>query len=89
MHAAMSESWPVRLAGLDIFMSSLDFWSSPEEPAVISLGKIPGAMQLTRILAWANVVAIIRVRWMKPKMKGKHAWRNHATVKRMAYQLWR
>ena len=54
-------------------MSSLDFWSSPDEPAVISLGKMPGAMQLTRILASAKVVAIIRVRWMKPEMKGKQA----------------
>lgn len=47
-------------------MSSLDFWSSPDDPAVISLGNIPGAMQFTRILASAKVLAIILVRWMKP-----------------------
>lgn len=87
MQAAMSESWPVRPAGLDMLMSSLDFWSSPDEPAVISLGKMPGAMQLTRILASAKVVAIIRVRWMKPEMKGEHAWRSHGTFDRMTYQL--
>lgn len=69
MHAAMSESCPVRPAGLDMVILSLDFWSSPDEPAVISLGKMPGAMQLTRILAWAKVLAIIRVRWMKPDME--------------------
>ena len=67
MQAAMSESCPVRPAGLDMDMSSLDFWSSPDEPAVISLGKMPGAMQLTRILVSAKVVAIIRVMWMKPE----------------------
>ena len=49
-----------------MFMSSVDFWSSPDDPAVFSLRKIPGAMQLTRIFASVNVVAIIRVRWMKP-----------------------
>jgi len=58
-------------------MSSDDFWSSPDDPAVISLGKIPGAMQLTRIFASLNVVAIILVRWMNPiDDKRKAAARN-------------
>ena len=69
IQAAMSESCPVRPAGLDMDMSSLDFWSSPDEPAVISLGNMPGAMQLTRILVSTKVVAIIRVMWMKPEVK--------------------
>lgn len=45
-------------AGFDICISRDDFWSSPDEPAVISDGKIPGAIQLQRIFASANVVAI-------------------------------
>ena len=87
MHAAMSESLPVRPAGLDIFISSLDFWSAPDDPAVISLGKMPGAMQLTRILASAKVVAIIRVRWMKPEMYGELGRKSRMTSDRVTYRL--
>ena len=47
-------------------MSNFDFWSSPDEPAVISLGNTPGAMQFTRIFASAKVLAIILVKWIKP-----------------------
>ena len=93
MHAAISESWPVRPeenvrklcrtyakvtrrfvpAGFDIDISRVDFWSSPEEPAVISEGKIPGAMQLTRTLVSTNVVAIMRVMWMNPALEVAYA----------------
>lgn len=62
IQAAMPESWPYLPAGFDIFVSSFDFCFSSDEPAVISLGKRPGEMQLTRILALVKVVAIIRVR---------------------------
>ena len=62
IQAAMPESWPYLPAGFDISVSSLDFCFSSDEPAVISLGKRPGEMQLTRISALVKVVAIIRVR---------------------------
>ena len=51
-------------AGLDISTSSLDFWSSPEDPAMFSLGNMAGAIQSTRIFVSAKVVAITRVRWI-------------------------
>jgi len=73
IHAAISESWPVRLAGFDMLILSSDFWLSLDSPAVISLGKMPGAMVLTRILVSTRVVANIRPRWRKPALEQAYA----------------
>ena len=50
-------------------ISSLDFSLLLRDPAVISVGKMPGATQLTPILASARVVAIIRVGWIDPEVE--------------------
>lgn len=47
IQVAMPDSWPYPPAGFDISVSSFDFCFSSDEPAVISLGKRPGEMQLT------------------------------------------
>jgi hypothetical protein len=61
----MSVSCPGRPAGLLELPDNVDFWFSSDGPPVISLGKMPGAIELTRIFASLKVVAIMRVRWRK------------------------
>src|SRR5947207_1683140 len=60
-------------AGLDNFSLILDFWSSFDPPAVISLGNRPGAILLTRILESLNVIAIILVRCKKADFEAAYA----------------
>jgi hypothetical protein len=55
----MSESLPGLPAGLDMPPSMTLLLSSSDEPVVISDGKTPGAMTLTRTLVPMNVVASI------------------------------
>ena len=59
IEAAMSESLPGLPAGLDMPPSMTLLLSSSDEPVVISDGKTPGAMTLTRTLVPMNVVASI------------------------------
>jgi hypothetical protein len=68
IEAPISESSIKRSAGLDISMPNSDFWCSFDSPAVISLGEMPGAIELTRILASSNVVAIILVKMNKSSL---------------------